>query len=195
MKVVELRKLQRRLPRQQQAGSSTFIQQAQVGIIGNYTMTAVITPAEVNKASKSHEKVGNRRFSLFTEMPNSIREQDWHPLHTTFKGYFYKKARALGYTIVSTDEYKTSTVCPRCDSDIVKPTMRSCLYVDPQYDDWDDEDMDTESDWVYKAVRDKKAESAWQDCPCGVCPVAEFCTENGPINPAGCVYYSKWLEF
>ncbi|KAI1318909.1 34-kDa subunit of RNA polymerase III (C) [Mortierella claussenii] len=62
-------------------------------------------------------------------------------------------------------------------------------------DDWDDDDMDTESDWVYKAVRDKKAESAWQDCPCGVCPVAEFCTESGPVNPAGCAYYSKWLDF
>ncbi|KAF9350182.1 34-kDa subunit of RNA polymerase III (C) [Mortierella sp. AD094] len=62
-------------------------------------------------------------------------------------------------------------------------------------EDWDDEDMDTESDWVYKAVRDKKAESAWQDCPCGVCPVADFCTESGPVNPAGCTYYSKWLDF
>ncbi|KAF9333667.1 34-kDa subunit of RNA polymerase III (C) [Linnemannia elongata] len=62
-------------------------------------------------------------------------------------------------------------------------------------EDWDDEDMDTDSDWVYKAVRDKKAESAWQDCPCGVCPVADFCTEGGPVNPAGCNYYTKWLDF
>jgi len=61
-------------------------------------------------------------------------------------------------------------------------------------DNWDDED-DTDTDWVYKAVRDKKAESAWQDCPCGVCPVAEFCTESGPINPSGCNYYAKWLDF
>jgi DNA-directed RNA polymerase III subunit RPC6 len=62
-------------------------------------------------------------------------------------------------------------------------------------EDWDDEDMDTTSDWVYKAIRDKKTESAWQDCPCGVCPVADFCTETGPINPAGCTYFSKWLDF
>ncbi|KAF9206145.1 34-kDa subunit of RNA polymerase III (C) [Haplosporangium sp. Z 27] len=62
-------------------------------------------------------------------------------------------------------------------------------------EDWADEDMDTESDWVYKAVRDKKVESAWQDCPCGVCPVADFCSESGPVNPAGCAYYSKWLDF
>ncbi|KAG0042794.1 34-kDa subunit of RNA polymerase III (C) [Gryganskiella cystojenkinii] len=61
-------------------------------------------------------------------------------------------------------------------------------------EDWDDE-MDTASDWVYKAIRGKKAESAWQDCPCGVCPVADFCTETGPVNPAGCTYYNKWLEF
>ncbi|KAG0252131.1 34-kDa subunit of RNA polymerase III (C) [Mortierella polycephala] len=63
-------------------------------------------------------------------------------------------------------------------------------------DDWgEDDDMDTDSDWVYKAVRDKKTESAWQDCPCGVCPVANFCTETGPVNPAGCTYYAKWLDF
>ncbi|KAF9436636.1 34-kDa subunit of RNA polymerase III (C) [Entomortierella beljakovae] len=62
-------------------------------------------------------------------------------------------------------------------------------------EDWDDEDMDTESDWVYKAVRDKKSESAWQDCPCGVCPVADFCSDSGPVNPSSCAYYSKWLEF
>ncbi|KAF9426821.1 34-kDa subunit of RNA polymerase III (C) [Podila epigama] len=61
-------------------------------------------------------------------------------------------------------------------------------------ENWGDDD-DTDSDWVYKAVRDKKAESAWQDCPCGVCPVAELCTESGPINPAGCTYFSKWLDF
>ncbi|KAF9949176.1 34-kDa subunit of RNA polymerase III (C) [Mortierella alpina] len=64
-------------------------------------------------------------------------------------------------------------------------------------EDWGDEgDLDNDSDWVYKAVtRDKKAESAWQDCPCGYCPVADFCTESGPVNPSGCTYYAKWLEF
>ncbi|KAG0201882.1 34-kDa subunit of RNA polymerase III (C) [Mortierella sp. GBA30] len=64
-------------------------------------------------------------------------------------------------------------------------------------EDWGDEgDLDMDSDWVYKAVtREKKAESAWQDCPCGYCPVADFCTESGPVNPAGCTYYAKWLEF
>ncbi|KAF9975987.1 34-kDa subunit of RNA polymerase III (C) [Actinomortierella ambigua] len=61
-------------------------------------------------------------------------------------------------------------------------------------EDWDDEDEGS-TDWVYKAVRTKSAESAWQDCPCGVCPVADLCTENGPINPANCTYYSKWLDF
>jgi len=61
-------------------------------------------------------------------------------------------------------------------------------------DDWDD-DLEPNSDWVYRAVRDGKTESAWQECPCGVCPVVEFCTETGPINPAGCTYYNKWLDF
>ncbi|KAG0222997.1 34-kDa subunit of RNA polymerase III (C) [Actinomortierella wolfii] len=60
-------------------------------------------------------------------------------------------------------------------------------------EDWEDDEGST--DWVYKAVRTKSAESAWQDCPCGVCPVADFCTENGPINPANCAYYTKWLDF
>ncbi|KAK3819887.1 MAG: hypothetical protein J3Q66DRAFT_438990 [Benniella sp.] len=37
-------------------------------------------------------------------------------LYTTSQGNFYKKPKALGYTIVSTDEYKTSSVCPRYNS-------------------------------------------------------------------------------
>lgn len=29
--------------------------------------------------------------------------------------------------------------------------------------------------------------------PCGVCPVAKDCSDDGPINPSSCVYYTNWL--
>ncbi|CAO3572523.1 unnamed protein product [Mortierella alpina] len=71
-------------------------------------------------------------------------------------------------------------------------------FIKPLSADWNDGDDDSldDSDWVYKATtRGRKESSAWQSCPCGVCPmhVANFCTENGPVNPNGCLYYNQWL--
>ncbi|KAF9278331.1 34-kDa subunit of RNA polymerase III (C) [Mortierella alpina] len=72
-------------------------------------------------------------------------------------------------------------------------------FTEPLSADWDDgdeDDLDTDSGWIYKAVTRGKGEtSAWQNCPCGVCPmhVANFCTETGPVNPNGCSYYDQWL--
>ncbi|KAJ3111904.1 34-kDa subunit of RNA polymerase III (C), partial [Phlyctochytrium bullatum] len=55
---------------------------------------------------------------------------------------------------------------------------------------------------MYKARRVKDIEdigfiaarSAWTDIPCGRCPVASFCTLDGPINPSDCVYLEEWLR-
>lgn len=30
--------------------------------------------------------------------------------------------------------------------------------------------------------------------PCGVCPVAEYCSESGAVNPSSCIYFDNWLE-
>ncbi|DBA81657.1 hypothetical protein WJX77_003870 [Trebouxia sp. C0004] len=37
--------------------------------------------------------------------------------------------------------------------------------------------------------------SAFTSIPCGVCPVFNECTPDGPISPATCVYFQQWLEF
>jgi DNA-directed RNA polymerase III subunit RPC6 len=31
------------------------------------------------------------------------------------------------------------------------------------------------------------------EAPCGRCPVFDLCEEGGPVNPANCVYYQRWL--
>ncbi|KAL6751999.1 RNA polymerase Rpc34 subunit-domain-containing protein [Haematococcus lacustris] len=31
--------------------------------------------------------------------------------------------------------------------------------------------------------------------PCGVCPVFHQCRDGGPVSPATCVYFDKWLQF
>lgn len=38
-------------------------------------------------------------------------------------------------------------------------------------------------------------QSAFTSVPCGVCPVFSQCTIDGPISPATCVYFNRWLEF
>ncbi|KAI8050904.1 RNA polymerase III subunit Rpc34 [Syncephalis plumigaleata] len=52
-------------------------------------------------------------------------------------------------------------------------------------------------DWVYRAVRDRQRASGnpWTNTPCGKCPVFSFCTEDGPISPSNCEYYTRWLQF
>lgn len=37
--------------------------------------------------------------------------------------------------------------------------------------------------------------TALTSVPCGVCPVFADCRDDGPVSPATCEYYNKWLEF
>lgn len=30
--------------------------------------------------------------------------------------------------------------------------------------------------------------------PCGVCPVADHCSERGAINPTSCIYLDAWVD-
>ena len=32
------------------------------------------------------------------------------------------------------------------------------------------------------------------DLPCGVCPVFNQCSSDGPITPLNCVYYENWFK-
>ncbi|KIJ45899.1 hypothetical protein M422DRAFT_59678 [Sphaerobolus stellatus SS14] len=47
---------------------------------------------------------------------------------------------------------------------------------------------------VYRAIRQERVSLGWSQAPCGRCPVFDFCSQNGPVNPDDCMYYSKWLE-
>jgi DNA-directed RNA polymerase III subunit RPC6 len=37
--------------------------------------------------------------------------------------------------------------------------------------------------------------TALTSLPCGRCPVIDQCRDGGPISPATCEYYQKWLGF
>ncbi|KND01224.1 DNA-directed RNA polymerase III subunit C34 [Spizellomyces punctatus DAOM BR117] len=68
---------------------------------------------------------------------------------------------------------------------------------DEDYRDGDEEVRDLDSDvWMYKAVRGWATEerNGWTDMPCGRCPVFEFCSEGGPVNPSNCKYFKEWLQ-
>lgn len=62
----------------------------------------------------------------------------------------------------------------------------------------DDEKNDDQVPWAYKAVRrttSRLPTEALTETPCGKCPVFNFCTEDGPVNPGNCEYYKTWLEY
>jgi DNA-directed RNA polymerase III subunit RPC6 len=56
-------------------------------------------------------------------------------------------------------------------------------------------DIYNDADVVYRAVHPPPADAIWRvsEAPCVECPVHTFCSETGPVNPAGCVYYNEWL--
>ena len=50
--------------------------------------------------------------------------------------------------------------------------------------------------WMYIAVKEtneRKVCGATMN-PCGVCPVFDFCNDDGPISPVSCIYYKEWLD-
>jgi DNA-directed RNA polymerase III subunit RPC6 len=56
-------------------------------------------------------------------------------------------------------------------------------------------DIYHDTDVVYRAVHPPASNIEWgiSEAPCVQCPVHLFCSETGPVNPAGCVYYDNWL--
>lgn len=56
----------------------------------------------------------------------------------------------------------------------------------------DDED---ENAYVYKAIRSAIPESMMGSLPCGTCPVSHQCSDDGPVTPSKCEYYTQWLGF
>lgn len=58
-----------------------------------------------------------------------------------------------------------------------------------------DHDIYHDTDVVYRAVHPPASSVEWKvtEAPCVQCPVHLFCSETGPVNPAGCVYYDNWL--
>lgn len=48
---------------------------------------------------------------------------------------------------------------------------------------------------IYKSCFTRRGGNALMDSPCGACSVFAFCKSGGPVNPASCVYLTKWLEF
>ena len=82
------------------------------------------------------------------------------------------------------------------------------METDEDVDEDEDEDeivRDMESEgWMYRALREESGTMSgkeereigneWTQIPCGKCPVFQFCTEDGPVNPGNCEYFKKWLE-
>jgi DNA-directed RNA polymerase III subunit RPC6 len=57
-------------------------------------------------------------------------------------------------------------------------------------------DDDYGSTGVYCASRvNEERECGLMQVPCGKCPVFDFCSDDGPVNPHSCEFYQEWLAF
>jgi len=46
---------------------------------------------------------------------------------------------------------------------------------------------------IFMAIESFGIFPGFAEIPCGVCPVAKLCSEEGDINPRSCVYMTQWL--
>lgn len=44
----------------------------------------------------------------------------------------------------------------------------------------------------YRAIRQSTEPLYLTNIPCGTCPLFDFCTEGGPVNPTNCAYLEEW---
>jgi DNA-directed RNA polymerase III subunit RPC6 len=53
------------------------------------------------------------------------------------------------------------------------------------------QDADLNITYAYRAIRPEYPQSVlgWSQTPCGRCPVFDFCTGGGLVNPVECVYF------
>jgi DNA-directed RNA polymerase III subunit RPC6 len=100
-----------------------------------------------------------------------------------FDGKIYKKLNPNFSSIVD-------------DADYV-PEAKKVRLEEEMYDLVDAEESlgDDDHAWVYMAMKDTSMKNVWTSMPCGNCSVFDFCADDGPVNPAGCEYFNKWLEF
>jgi len=73
----------------------------------------------------------------------------------------------------------------------VLSVINSLVY-DGRIDSVDDED---DVEHFRPAMLKIPRQSAFTSIPCGVCPVFAQCRPDGPISPAKCIYFDKWLDF
>ncbi|KAK3262962.1 hypothetical protein CYMTET_28211 [Cymbomonas tetramitiformis] len=69
------------------------------------------------------------------------------------------------------------------------------LMFDGKMDSLEAMTMDQDEEvYYFTATLDVPTREPLTAVPCGVCPVAHECREDGVISPATCVYYTQWLE-
>jgi DNA-directed RNA polymerase III subunit RPC6 len=58
-----------------------------------------------------------------------------------------------------------------------------------------DQNNETASNNKTKNLKVKGCGSSLVRIPCGICPIIDDCSEDGPISPKTCIYMKEWLEF
>jgi DNA-directed RNA polymerase III subunit RPC6 len=72
--------------------------------------------------------------------------------------------------------------------------LLSTLVYDGRLEKFDDPRPGQLGTILYKPTRVTHNAFSVATVPCGICPVAMECHEDGPINPTNCIYLSEWLD-
>ena len=77
----------------------------------------------------------------------------------------------------------------------IKKRLKDDKLTDVEFSDEDDDDYYKEHDkYMFIAIKSAGVKNGLTAVPCGRCTISEYCSESGPITPATCEYYDKWLN-
>mmetsp|Transcript_8850 Transcript_8850/g.25517 ORF Transcript_8850/g.25517 Transcript_8850/m.25517 type:complete len:282 (-) Transcript_8850:212-1057(-) len=168
-------------------------------------ITKILKTLESRKLVKSVKSVtgGNRKVYMLYELEPSreLTGGAWYTAHE-FDSEFIEALREACFryieqqgdaTLAEVATFIQSRGFSKVDlrQDDVLSVVNTLVY-DGRVETVDDEE---DVEHFRPAMLAIPKQSAFTSMPCGVCPVFSQCTPDGPISPANCMYFDKWLDF
>jgi len=90
---------------------------------------------------------------------------------------------------VATELRKTNITRVELNLDDIQMILDTLIY------DGKVEEIQLKGRRAYKPSKLSIPKNGYTAIPCGMCPVASLCSDEGDITPLKCKYYKAWLEY
>ncbi|GFH33348.1 DNA-directed RNA polymerase III subunit RPC6, partial [Haematococcus lacustris] len=114
-------------------------------------------------------------------------------LRAVVKSYILKRGDTTLRQIAAHIKAQPAITVSLADEDI--GMIIQTLVYDGTIDTVEGDDPDDSEEHYRPMLYAAPETTPFTNLPCGVCPVFHQCRDGGPVSPATCVYFDKWLQF